>query len=341
MTGYVFPEIVTRFNRLNNKCMAAFEPIKQFKDIDFELTNKEENELLEYVIMVADEFFPCYDVEYDVECTSPLPSLYTREFKAYYNQKDGLVYPITVEEYTGDKTIQRYLKNAKIDMEKFWYLLLFVYNHCHNLCKIGHRIDRTSSNEELKKALDYLKENFCLASKKIKVKNLKNMEHRKVSITIKREGKDAITISHEIAIWQLVNWDAVTTGVDFLDVTSEVPVDCGKRAFAFHFDKLMNWFLYSLEPDEEKNEEKRNDQQKIYFIEDLLIATGIIKESDMYPDKLLEEERQLNEEGNDKKMRKERKSDIEGRKMRYRFDWLRDIRRKNKGKTGTISPKFF
>ena len=103
----------------------------------------------------------------------------------------------------------------------------------------------------------------------------------------------------------------------------------------------MNWFLYSHEPDEEKNEEKRNDQQKIYFIEDLLIATGIIKESDMYPDKLLEEERQLNEEGNDKKMKKERGADIEGRKMRYRFDWLRDIRRKNKGKTGTISPKFF
>ena len=238
---------------------------------------------------------------------------------AYFKKK------VLKPDNTGNETIQRYLKNAKIDMEKFWYLLLFVYNHCHNLCKIGHRIDRTSSNEELKKALDYLKENFCLASKKIKVKNLKNMEHRKVSITIKREGKDAITISHEIAIWQLVNWDAVTTGVDFLDVTSEVPVDCGKRTFAFHFDKLMNWFLCNVVPDENKGKEKRNDQQNIYFIEDLLIATGIIKESDMYPDKLLEE-------GN-----KERGTD----KMRYQFEWLRDIRRKNKGKTGTTSPKFF
>lgn len=317
--------------------MAAFEPIEQFEDIDFELTNEREKELLEYVIMVAKQFFPdydsdldiVYDTNYDPEGKNPLPSLCTREFKAYYNQKDGLVYPITVEEYTGNKTIQRYLKNAKIDAEKFWYLLLFIYNHCHNFCKIGHKIDRTSSNEELKKALDYLKENFCLASKKIKVKDFREREHRKVAITIKREGKDAITISHEIAIWKLINWDVVTTGVDFLDVTSETPVDCGNRTFAFHFDKLMNWFLCNVVPDENKGKEKRNDQQNIYFIEDLLIATGIIKESDMYPDKLLEE-------GN-----KERGADIEDRKMRYKFEWLRDIRRKNKGKTGTTSPKFF
>ena len=90
--------------------MAAFEPIERFEDIAFELTNEKENELLEYVIMVADHFFPDYDEEYDPECKERLPSLYTREFKAYYNQKDGLVYPVTVKEYITNKTIQLYLK---------------------------------------------------------------------------------------------------------------------------------------------------------------------------------------------------------------------------------------
>ena len=94
--------------------MAAFEPIERFEDIDFELTNEKENELLEYVIMVANHFFPDYDIEYDTECKSPLPSLYTREFKAYYNQKDGLVYPVTVEEYIANESIQKRIEKRNL-----------------------------------------------------------------------------------------------------------------------------------------------------------------------------------------------------------------------------------
>ena len=36
MIGYIFPEIVTSFKGLNSKCMAAFEPIERFEDIDFD-----------------------------------------------------------------------------------------------------------------------------------------------------------------------------------------------------------------------------------------------------------------------------------------------------------------
>lgn len=310
MIGYIFSEIVTSFKGLNSKCMAAFEPIERFEDIDFELTNEKENELLEYVIMVANHFFPDYDIEYDTECKSPLPSLYTREFKAYYNQEDGLVYPVTVEEYIANESIQKRIEKYGIDTEKFWYLLLFVYNHCYYTYKVGYPLDKSSAREEFEKAMNYLKENFCYPSKKIRLKDYKARKHRDVSITIKKEGKEAITISHEDAISKLINWDAIIEGGNYVVATSKEPVDSGNRIFAYYFDKYINWFLGR----DEYNHGRGDVKNKIYFIEDLLLLMKVVTEEEINPPTRY--------------------------KYYDRFEWLRDLRSKTKGVTKTISSKF-
>ena len=312
-----FPEIVTSFKGLNSKCMATFKPKRKFKYNDFEPNDEKDNKLLEYVILVANNFFYDYDDMYDPACQNKLPSPHVGTFKMLYNNGE-LERPVSSKQYMNNDNIQKYLEKTGLDSEKFWYLLLFVYNYCHSTCKKGYRVE-SRTKDEFEKAMKYLKENFCHPGKRIRREDLETMEHRDVSITIKKKGKEAITISQEKAIFKLINWDAIMPDDDFLKFDSSKLVDDGKRLFAFYFDKYINWLLEQKETLKDKGKVKR----RIHFIEDLLVFTKVIEENDMA-------------------LKFEREKIFANTPPRDRMEWLRDIRRKGKeGDYPTVTSSIF
>lgn len=221
-----------------------------------------EDKLLSYLMPVANHFFPDPD---------GWDSRFIWSFKHYYNG-GKFFHLFTPEQY--HERFHEELESYNIDVEKFWYLFICIYDYCYSTYKVGKKLEKTSAKEEFDNAMEYLKSNFlsfgdCFFS------------HRKLSVTIKREGKRAITISHIEAIRKLINWDAEYIETD-LDGRCVVPdtalVDKGENIFAFHFDKYMNWFL-------SENFKNIPFKTKIYFIEDLLVFSGVIKEEKLIPEK--------------------------------------------------------
>lgn len=127
-------------------------PIDRFKDIE------QEDELLEYVITVADNFIPDVDIQ-DGNAVL-LPSQAPFLFKRQYNAKKLNVF----FEYTnymkndGITSIQAIIHTLGIDSEKFWYLLLFISDYVNgrtlNTCKSS-----TTPEQDITKFIEMVKQN--------------------------------------------------------------------------------------------------------------------------------------------------------------------------------------
>lgn len=104
-------------------------PINKFH---IDCYDAEEASLLEYVSVVADKFCPDFVFEADGNAI-PVDSQAPFIFKRRYNLqklKGNFIY----EEYmktsmTNEETIQDIIRGLGIDSDKFWYLLLFVYDY--------------------------------------------------------------------------------------------------------------------------------------------------------------------------------------------------------------------
>lgn len=138
---------------------------KQVKENPLHLieTMKSENErYLEYVIVVANEFDPSIgseivqlsdDPEDAIEEYSLLPSNAPYTFKKRYNS-DKLQVPFTLNEYLKDEKIQSMLSDFQLDIEKFWYLMLYIYDNSYSLCQKGVEIDIDTNIDKIMDILD-------------------------------------------------------------------------------------------------------------------------------------------------------------------------------------------
>lgn len=270
------------------------EVISKFEGLDWDSPHKED-ELLSYLMSVANHFFPDPD---------GWDSTLTWSFKYYYN-KGKFFHQFTPEQY--NERFHKELEGYNIDVEKFWYLLIFVYEFCYSTYKVGKKVEKTSARDEFNKAMEYLKTHkpSSLAS---------FLSPREISITIRKKGEKAITISHFAAIKALIDWDA-----EFVDIDGEGDsrlvnfhgdsVDKGENIFAFHFDKFISWFL-------NERPEEIPFKNKVYLIEDLLVFTGIVKEEKLVP-----------------KKRTDKDYD--------RADWLKGIRESYKDSRGDVVSSIF
>lgn len=244
------------------------EVIDKFEGLNWDCSH-EEDKLLSYIMDVANHFFPDPD---------GWNSRVTWSFKHYYN-KGKLFHHFTPEQYYNQ--FHNELEKYKIDVEKFWYLLIFVYEFCYSTYKVGKRVEKTSARDEFDKAMEYLKTHRLSYLESL-------LSPREISITIRKKGEKAVTISHFAAIRELINWDA-----EFVDINGEGDsrlvdfhgdsVDKGENIFAFHFDKFINWFL-NVHP------ENIPFKSKVYLIEDLLVFTGIVKKEKLIPKNKSEKE---------------------------------------------------
>ena len=248
---------------MENKEEPIFQTVDKFRDLSECDIDKKEAAFLKYVVLVANHFFPDFELVDDSENGILLPSVLPREFKVAYN-KQKLNHTFTVESYVRNREIQKLLKELKLNRRRFWYLLLFVYNYCYNRYMIGVKVAKTSSKVQLEEALQYLKDNM----------------ETDIVLAIGKNGKEpVIKVRDKIAIRELINWDAhiyAETRTIYLDEQVKESVN----KFAYHFDKYISWLITDLQKQREKKSQhakpiKGIGRKTIFLVENLLEFTGI------------------------------------------------------------------
>ena len=123
------------------------EDIKPIDKFTLDKYVKEEDDLLEYVKQVAMEFCPdVYEGTYILE-TQALDI-----FKDRYNRQ-VINNEFSYADYKKEASIQGALQGIGIDMNKFWYLVLFVFDYSNGSCLKGLKL-YDSPQKELEKFIN-------------------------------------------------------------------------------------------------------------------------------------------------------------------------------------------
>ena len=153
--------------------------MKDIKPIDkFTLDKyvKEEDDLLEYVKQVAMEFCPVvYEGTYLLE-TQALDI-----FKNRYNRK-FIDYKFSYTDYKKEDSIQKALQGIGIDINKFWYLVLFVFDYSNGSCLEGLKL-YDSPKEELEKFINIVASTCKEDKGVIKISGISF--HKSLTLTLK------------------------------------------------------------------------------------------------------------------------------------------------------------
>lgn len=133
-------------------------PIQRFQIDNY---SKEENNLLEYVINVANEFAPDIVIDenetpYKVESQAPII------FKRRYNNGKLNVY-FRYEDYikassNNNESIIGIISALEIDPEKFWYLLLFISDYVSGSTLNTLQCNATPK-QEIERLIDFIEQN--------------------------------------------------------------------------------------------------------------------------------------------------------------------------------------
>lgn len=102
-----------------------FTPIESFNDCFAEQ--------LEYLHAIAQKYVPSYDINRETGEYKECETMAVQQFIKRYNQR-AIKRMDKINNYMGDNDIQEYLQALNVDAEKFWYLLLFVYDYSWGQC---------------------------------------------------------------------------------------------------------------------------------------------------------------------------------------------------------------
>ena len=151
--------------------------------------------LLEYMEEVAVLYVPDYDIDHEtgeqyIYGTTALPLFIRR-----YNQ-NKLYGNFTYEDYIANEDIQNTLKGLGIDIDKFWFLLLFIFDYTCGTCLDGMKATGIGI-EQLTKFAKAIADNH-------KEINQFGVSFKKpITISVKVEGKHQIVIDNANAIGYL------------------------------------------------------------------------------------------------------------------------------------------
>lgn len=149
---------------------------------------KEEDDLLEYVEQMALKYCPDINEDGIIIGTQA-----TFMFMNRYNQ--GKVRNMTIfDSYWSNEDIQEYLALLNIDPEKFWYLLLFLYDYTWGKCMDNLAFDE-SGKQQIEQFSKAVFDNYD--------DDYRAIDTMKLTLSI---GKKRIVIDKEAAIIQIAGW---------------------------------------------------------------------------------------------------------------------------------------
>jgi hypothetical protein len=235
--------------------------------------------LLEYIRDMALFHFP--DVDFDengnAEYLSSLGVLYT--FAKRHN-KNEINYNFKFENYLKNKDIQDTIKALNIDSEKFWFMLLFIYDLSYCKCVDGY-VTSESASDQIIKFLNAV----CLNVIDVNA-STKKMFKEPATLTLKI-GKKKVVIDNPIALLYLasnsadvekdssvnsrLNWSMVD--FDNKNIKTE-----SNSIWICYFYKMMKVFLDDC--NKKRPKQKKGDTislSMLLFISRLIYFTGITK----------------------------------------------------------------
>jgi len=234
--------------------------------------------LLEYVEIIADIYKPLTPEDY--ECgliTSKAQGNFV--YRYFENKIDK-----SFEEKFLDKDIQETITALGYDVDKFWYLLLFVYDFSCGMCVNGI-VPNKSPKEHLKKLSNAIFEN--LETYDGKTNEISFKSSAKIILEIK--GKHKISIEDPNAIYHLAEMlllelDKFKTGSFLSQSKTEVKTKNGKiegvtSSDSFYICYVANMLLkfFDLNPPKKTKQKKGTSisSNKYLFVSRLIKITGL------------------------------------------------------------------
>ena len=115
---------------------------------------KEEEELLSYVEQVAKQY--CPDIDFDsLNQTHVFDSADNAIYKFMQRYNTNTLGNLSFDKYIKSEQIQGTLKGMGVDVQKFWYLLLFIFDYTDNCSWNGLYLTK-SPKQELQKLVEML-----------------------------------------------------------------------------------------------------------------------------------------------------------------------------------------
>lgn len=215
-------------------------PVERFNT---ECYNKKEEELLEYVIAVADRFAPDVvigsdGIAYEVDSQAPL--IFKRRYNGH-TLKATFTYSDYIKSTENDnESAIDIIRALGIDAEKFWYLLLFVADYVEG-STVGTFKCSPSPRKEIEDLIDFVE------GDEDSVSNYSGMKHKQpMKLTLQIKGHRLIienpnTIS---AIAAMCKHVIPLIGVD--DFLNLAPMDIGDKSNSIRiwlFARMMRCFF--------------------------------------------------------------------------------------------------
>lgn len=130
-------------------------------------------------------------LEYNTKITN-----LTKDFVKRYNNKQ-LTHYFTYQKYIENTDIQKLIKFFELDRDKFWFLLLFIYDYSESLCINGYNV-APCANEMLYN----MKERILRNAKHFDWEEGCSM-NKEAKITLSIKGEKALVIDNSTALYLL------------------------------------------------------------------------------------------------------------------------------------------
>lgn len=134
-----------------------FTPVEHFDNCDASqleyLLNTDEEIKIEdefkvvFKPSIAQHYVPSYDINQKTGKYEECETMAVQQFINRYNLK-AIKRMDKIDDYMKDKDIQEYLQALNVDAEKFWYMLLFVYDYSFGQC-INNIVTGSTLKEEI------------------------------------------------------------------------------------------------------------------------------------------------------------------------------------------------
>lgn len=246
------------------------------------------DEQLSYVSDLIATHLPMVDVDEDGNFSiyKSMSSLIT--FKNRYSNKE-INANFKYEDYKGNDEIQRIISGFGLDSEKFWYLLLFIFDYSYGSCLVGD-----SWAESPKEQLDNLINAIDDNTRTIDINGIPTF-NKEAKLTLKIKGNHSITINNPTAIYYLAfSVDSALKGIEpesIMNISTEFESVKSKSnsVHIWFFSKMFLAFfeLYSLKKIKSPNRANKPFSKK-QLISDLIYFTRLSKN-----EKLLESDETL------------------------------------------------
>jgi hypothetical protein len=237
--------------------------------------------LLDYVEILAEEYNPV--TQEDMECGY----LVTKGVGTFlYRYFDGRIDKSFKQKFIDNKVVQETITALGYDVDKFWYLLLFVFDYSNGMC-INGIVQNKSPKEHLKKISNAVFENletFDENTNKISFKS-------STKFILEIKGKHKISIDDPTTIYHLAelclnDLDKITDGSLLSQSNTKVKTKNGKiigetSSYSVHiwyFAKMFHSF-FELNPPKKGHAKKGStiSMSKNSLISNLIIITGLSK----------------------------------------------------------------